>query len=440
MNPNLKLLQEPSLSVLNNVIHNSSDDSPMRTMAVTSMALSLWQSMERGNTHQPPSFIFIAPEGRNTSPLQVITDAVLGTTKPIKDKIRDDSSKAMIDAILIQQNQDNTFPTTTWEDNYHTARIAGYGSGDVGDYAKSWHPNIGLITDEKNSIILRLNDEADRVTFKKDLLEAPSKLLLPIGIGKGLIQHNKQLSINGALSLEENSDTVTDSLLKLGIPFFILPTPDSSEPSVNPRALHAFSYLLANKPDTTILTNPRLFPYTYYQHHQTFLWTRLEKLPLECRFPIIESVHRLSSACEQIALHAGLLSKQDEKQIIELMMNLHSITLRGISISIAYLAWYGLGFHLGCPLKKARKLLHKLRKDGPLSLREIQRTIGLKSATTRDNVLKNLMQEGLITIEGKIVSAVTHTDFVAELFRRDDLLKPILIGKPPTNNKVATAQ
>ena len=86
-------------------------------------------------------------------------------------------------------------------------------------------------------------------------------------------------------------------------------------------------------------------------------------------------------------------------------------------MSLAYLAWHGLGFGTASPLSMVRKLLRALRTNKTMTLRDVQR-LGFKTAALRDDVLGRLEAEGLLTLNGKQVVAVSHVQFVQGLHAR----------------------
>ena len=92
-------------------------------------------------------------------------------------------------------------------------------------------------------------------------------------------------------------------------------------------------------------------------------------------------------------------------------------------LSVAGLAWYGLGLHLGpeCELlrEKAVKILKRLRSKGPMTTSELLKNFHLKKQE-RDLLLQRLAGENLLQVEGGEVSATTYRQFVEGLYRREE--------------------
>jgi hypothetical protein len=92
-------------------------------------------------------------------------------------------------------------------------------------------------------------------------------------------------------------------------------------------------------------------------------------------------------------------------------------------LSVAGLAWFGLGLHLGpeCELlrEKAVRILKRLRSKGPMTTSELLKNFHLKKKE-RDPLLHRLAGENLIRVEGGEVTATTYRQFVDGLYRREE--------------------
>jgi len=332
----------------------------------------------------------------------------------------------MLKAIIEQRKLDALPPTcgpppASWEPNYHHARVIGFGLGRSSRYTEAWHPELGLITDTMDGIILRLDEDADHSAFRRDVISDPSKLQEPTGPGGGIQMVRKAIAVSGSLSPEEYNDTLVDAVLELGLPFIFLPHLAEEPISVaNARSLGFLSGILGKGAKIPLEAKPRLDSNDWCRTYQIHLWKRLEMLPLPYRSPVIEAVHQLEGVCENIALFAGCFHKANNKRLADLMVDLYCPTLRCITLGIVGLAWHGLGFDPGCPLPQLRKLLRKLRENGLAARRDAQRLAGFKSAEKRDEVLERLASEGLVILSGKDVTAVSLPEFVEALHGRPE--------------------
>jgi hypothetical protein len=316
----------------------------------------------------------------------------------------------------------------TLEEHYHSARITGYGRGDHSQYAKAFHPNLGLITDKKNAIILHLDSDADKQKFRQDVTEAPLQILQAVGPGKGLDIYYKNVSVSGSLTPDECDEELVDAILRLGIPFFFIPHTSSTPITIpNTSALSIFSTFVkleAPMPENT----PTLMPYeSWSSGYQDHIWKRLMHLPVTYRLPVLEITHKISRVCESITVITSKFENVDTTVMTQIAAELYIHTLRGVAISLTYLAWHGLGFDAGIPLVNLRKLLRQLRGKETMTLRDVQRLARFENAEVRDDVMGRLVAEGLITLEGKYVTTVTHKKFVEGLYSREEFPMAVLV-------------
>lgn len=98
--------------------------------------------------------------------------------------------------------------------------------------------------------------------------------------------------------------------------------------------------------------------------------------------------------------------------------------LRGLVLSVAGLAWHGLGFDAGCPHAEVVRVLEYLRTREPMTKSELMRGAHLKKEK-RDALLERLEAEGLVRIEGKTVKATSYVEFVQDLYSRKEFPPPV---------------
>ena len=134
-------------------------------------------------------------------------------------------------------------------------------------------------------------------------------------------------------------------------------------------------------------------------------------------------VHELGPVCDRIAIIAARDSGATAEETAALFWDLHALSLRGIVIGIASLAWYGLEFDPGYP--QAQRLLQHPRREGPLTRRQLLR--GRFQDLTAEGlaeVAERLAAEGLVRLDGKSFEALSLADFVRDLFARPEFPEP----------------
>ena len=112
--------------------------------------------------------------------------------------------------------------------------------------------------------------------------------------------------------------------------------------------------------------------------------------------------------------------------MLALFSDLYALSFRGILLSVAALAYHGLGFNPGCEPSDTLDILNEVRKNGSCTQRELQRKLRKFKAKQLDTVLTHLACEGLVRPEEKKVTAVTPADFVEKLATRTELAEPEL--------------
>jgi len=423
-------------------IEQCSDNPAAQTAILTTYTLSLWQDAARGKTLRLPSFILLNAARTSQNPIITAMDKVHPNerkldpnrvgTKSFAGGTPEMAAPRMRHAVIEQARKSTTGTIArgiTEEEHYHDIRLTGFGKGEHSQCAQAFHPQLGLITDKRDAIILHLDDPKDIKVFRRDAIETPSTIQQPAGPGHELEIVNKDLAISGALTLDNCDDKLVDSILNLGKPFFFIPHNTSTPVTIpNIPALSAFSKfatMSANMPAVTPTQAPNDSWSNYYND---YVWNRLTHLPVNYRSSVLECVNKLSIACENIALITAKLGGAGNAVVTKITADLYIHTLRGITIGLAYLAWHGLGFDPGYPLPLVRKLLRMLREKETMSLRDVQRLARFGNAAIRDDVLARLAVEGLVTVDGKKVTAVTHANFIDGLYAREEFPMAALVS------------
>jgi hypothetical protein len=153
----------------------------------------------------------------------------------------------------------------------------------------------------------------------------------------------------------------------------------------------------------------------WFELYYAELERRLSYFPRDYVHAVNTAVRELHPVCDRIADFAGSQPRTPQSERRALGWDFYCHSLRGMVLSVVALSWHCLGFDPGCPIDVARDLLDFLRKEGPKSPRDIQRKVSALNADQRDAVLKRLREEGLVTIDGKTVTATSFPDFVSSL-------------------------
>ena len=434
-------------TVLAEFIHGCSPDPATRTVATAALVLSLWQLGGRRLTPHVPSMILINSGKAGADPIDEFIRGLVYDEEAIQPRepmdwpdpinrsdpiVQPKDAPALMTSALHQRRKLGWQPgggsykqacARNLQEHYRAAQLAGFGYGRCRPYSKAWHVDSGLITDRDNEILLRLNQKADRNAFRKHVLDDPGKLLHPEGIGADLATVPKSISLSGALPVGLWDDRLAANLVALGLPIFSLPHLAEESLVLKKRSvIESLGKACPDRLGPPVETPLRLPPSDWVSHYQSVLRKRLARLPATFEFAVLQAVHQLGGVCERIASFADREAKAKPEEIIALLRDLYAHALRGMVIGIAGLAWHGIGFDLGCPQKKALKVLGSIRGKGPMRLTELLFTKGARiDAATRDTLLERLVSEDLVRVEGKTVIAATCAEFVAALHSRPEL-------------------
>lgn len=421
---------EPAYLALEDFICNCSNDPETRESMTSALVLDLWQLGARGNKNQLPSTVLVPTANKDTdfilNALHQLSNYHREIQHPIPPTINygpnpaDYASFKMQSAVqALDQYQAEFAPVTELEKDYHEARIIGYGTGDVAPYVRGWDRALGLVTDQRNAIHLHLHEQEDWNAFRRDLENEPGKLNAPTGIGQQLQVVDKAMSFTGTLPADQLDYELVDSMLNLGLPIFFQPH-SCTEPlrGLDNKYLTHFVGRMRAIPDLLICNFTQLPEDKLVGYYQNWIWQRLSKLPARYRFGVMETVHQLQGVCEQLAIfsHPSPYQYNGSSKIKALARNLFTCVLRSIALSLAFLAWHGLGIEPGCSVRTTRKVLKLLREDGgSVSRRDVQRFVGFSTATKRDQVLEELENQGLVTLDDNLVSATTMPEFIQNI-------------------------
>jgi len=434
---------EPAHRVLADLIAGCSPEVAPSTMATAALTLSLWQLRGEKMTEHVPSLILLNAGEAATDPVDEFVKGLVHDEEaerpgekghqarfPIKpehapglmqqaiQERRELGYRRQLD-ILSSRNAQH------YEKLYREASKSGYGTGWSRCYSKAWAEPFGLLTQDDDQLILRLNEAADRAAFRHDVLVDPGRLLSPEGIGRSLLPVRKSVSVSGSLTVDLWDEELVTGIIGLGLPVVFLPH-TATEPLTipNAEALNVLPDPWRNALGPRAKTWLDLPPDHWFVAHAEDARRRLHLLPgnRAYEFAIQQLLRQLDSVCHQIARHAADNSEGGWECVNPLSCDLHVGAFRGVTLGVAALAWHCLGFDPGCPREKALKVLNHIREKGSVKKTDLLLAKGCRvDAATRDVLLERLAAEDLIRVEGKTVTAASFEEFVTALHSRPGL-------------------
>ena len=439
----LELGAAPIHEVLSELIHRSSSDPAISCTATAALVLSLWQLRGRALSEHVPSMIFLNAGEAAPDPVDDFISALVhdhdatrpgtkgcwGKIVPIQpEKAPAIMTSAVQERRKIGYGNDLDYfsqrNAPVHEAHYREAKKSAHGSGYSRAYSRAWSHDFGLISDDDDGLILRLNDAPDRAAFRRDVLDDPNHLCLPEGLGRDLQMVRKTVSVSGSLTLDLWDEKLVMGIIKLGLPIVFLPHTGTELLTIrNPPAMKILPDLWRSASGTRAGTSLMLPPIDWFEAHSQDLRRRLHLLPGmgTYEFAVLQLLHQLTSVCKQIARYAGNNHTATPKHISALFWDLHTRAFRGITLGVAALAWHCLGFDSGCLRDKAMKVLRDLRRKESMSSSDILRYGHLKDKEQRNVLLERLSIEGLVRIDGTTVTATTFAEFVDAIHSRPEL-------------------
>jgi len=431
----LEKLSQPALPVLAEFVHGCSKDPATRTASVTQFVTSLWQLTGRSMTAQMPSTIVV--NAHDLVPDATDLLASLMVANPHGSEPRAclmfgtpaQATGAMV--VAIKENQGlgkvtayNASIHHDLEERYFAAQRTGFGYGPSRSYSGAWHDCFGLITDRKDEVILRIDRPQDRAAFRKDVLGGAQSLRQPHGYGKGLELVPKHVALSGSLPASQWDAEFANGIVGLGIPLLMLPSVAKTPPVIANEAI--FDFITKSLPrtfDKRVEEPTNLFPDPWFEGYGAELRRRLRHLPADYEHAMQRMIRQLFPVCLRIASWCGKYSGSNNDEIMALTFDLCAHTTRGLVLSVAGLAWHGLGIDAGCPQEKIVRVLKYLRTREPMTRSEMLSGAHLEKAE-RDRLVECLSAENLIRVDGKIVTATRYAEFVDRLHERKTFPEP----------------
>lgn len=419
-------------------IHGCAEDAATRTAVVTTFVLSACQLAGHNLTHRIPSLILVRPDDPQAQALADLASRFVTADRIAAEEYRKTSSSAAppeqalkyMNFLLTEaQNLRNGGPLSTsdsqfYGDKFFAAQNDLYGTGESRPYAEAWHENFGLITDRNNRLILHLNTPKDVQAFRQDVMDKNPKLTMPTGYCAGLVQGLKEIAVAGAMSPEQWHADLARNLVDLPFPILLLPQPGAATFTLpDDDFIRVLIGRAHGKPQGPVTEPYNVLPLPWFEHYFALLRQRLRHLPADYEHAFQRLARQLPGACSQYVQPLGIYTTNNEREIESLAFDLYAYTLRGLTISMAGLAWHCLGFDPGCTRQEASRVLGYLRVNGPMSSSDLLRKAHL-TKELRDVLVKRLAEQDLVEIDGKIIRAMGYEEFVKRLYARKEFLEP----------------
>jgi hypothetical protein len=426
------------LPTLADWIHGCAEDTATRTAVVTTFVLSACQLAGHNLTHRMPSLILVRPDDAQALALTDLVSRFVTEDRVSAEEYRKTSRvagtpehalKYMNFLLTEAQNLRNGGPLSTsdsqfYGDNFFAAQNDLYGTGASRSYAEAWHENFGLITDRDNRLILHLDTPKDVQAFRQDVMDKNPKLTMPTGYCAGLQQGSKEIAIAGAMSPEQWHADLARNLVDLPFPILLLPQPGAATFTLpDDDFIGALIGLSSGNLKGPVTEPYSVLPIPWFEHYFALLCQRLRHLPADYGHAFERLARQLPGGCIQYVQLLGTCTTKNEFEIGALAFDLYAYTLRGLTISMAGLAWHCLGFDPGCTRQEASRVLEYLRANGPMSSSDLLRKAHL-TKELRDVLVKRLAEQDLVEIDGKIIRALGYEEFVERLYARKEFLEP----------------
>lgn len=434
-------MNEPLHQVLADLIHGGTGDSASRTVTATTLLFSLWQLAGRGMTHRVPSLVLVNNKGGDPGPMDTLAGSLVNPRVDTGPRLHKDgpfahgtpemAPNAMAGAILRYQER-RKHANLPWvppelqmlEARFFAAQDTGFGFGRTRPYAAAWHDIFGLMTDRDCQAILRVETAGDLAKFREHVVSDPQRLRAALGYGPGLELVSKRLCVSGTIAPAQWDAEFAGRAVELGLPLLFLPNPvRESDIATIPPALEFMAAMLPKAFDEPLEEPANLVPGEWFAHYGELLRTRLRMLPSEYDYAMQRLARQLFPVSLRLTTRAGQLSGASAREMEALALDLCAHSLRGLVIGVSGLSWHVLGFDPGCDRSKALKVLDYLRAEGPMSRSDLTR-YGKVEKAMREPLLESFVAEGLVRVDGKMITAITYEEFVSALHARREFPEP----------------
>ena len=436
----LEKLNQPALPVLAEFVQGCSKDPAIRTASVTLLVTSLWQLTGRSMTEQMPSTIVVNAHDLVPDATDLLASLMVANPRGSEPKIYteghfrygtpEQAPGAMVVAIKEKQGLGkvtayNASIHRGLEERYFAAQRTGFGYGPSRSYAEAWHDCFGLITDNEDEVILRIDRPQDRAAFRKEVLGGAGRLRQPLGYGAGLELVPKHIAISGSFPASLWDAQIASGIVGLGLPLLMLPSVAKKPPEIANQAI--FDFITKSLPRTfshRVEEPTNLIPDPWFEGYGRELRLRLRHLPENYEHAMQRKIRQLFPVCLRIASWCGTYSGSSTEEIMALTYDLCAHATRGLVLSVAGLAWHGLGIDAAFPQQEIARVLNYLRTRKPMTLSKLLSGAHLEKVD-RNLLVECLSAEDLIRVDGKIVTATSYAEFVERLYERKTFPEPV---------------
>ena len=420
-------------------IHNSAPDQATRNTVATAMVLALAQVAGPSMMRRPPGFVFINASGLASDPIDDVAKQLTGLSmmEPSSNaEVVEKQRKWMIYLISSANHAQPRNHLESKDQHLHSLQFREvsrqvFGPPRAGFYASRHDPEMGWVSDKTNHIILRISRHEDRARFREDVLKRPLSLRRASGYGDSMKHEPKDLSVAGSLTDSEWDNELTTSAIDNSLPLLFLPhIQDLPLTGLDTSGLDMLAFCLEAESQSH-KHQPSSAPEECIKQEWLIRWmNRLRKslqvCPADYEFYVLKTVRELSEWCARLACILAMDGSSTEQRD-SLAWDLYAMSLQCICLSIETLGWHGYGLKVEHPQQKIAKLLSIIREDGSISKRSILLKAQWLRAGSRDMILRQLEEVGLIHLESKEVTAVAAKAYFSRVAAQTQADPPPLL-------------
>lgn len=443
-------------------MHECSDDPITRVMSTTAMYFALCQTAGYRWCRDLPSFLLVNAGTSKEDPIDEVVKHLVGLTLPGPLPPEEDFQRYRRLLLMMQDARQSLKnhtgpPTEKYRDlkescdfHYNTYLPMAFGAGRAGWYADRFDESLGWITDHSCHTILRLERDKDRERFKQDLLEHPKRLFEPRGISRKNHDAIKAVSISGSMAASECAPhwvcrAIDESLPLLFLPhaqsrqlklptvqnvdfskiFSAIPLRPGDKPRPEPTFTISLSWIGIALEDLLNAKTPQ-HEMNDFRLSNTLasMMDKVDRIrallsffPLDYNLAILKTLQKLVINCNFLT-NAIVTPNVGSKERMQIIADLISMVLLGMSLSLEALGWYGYGYAIPGDRRLTLQMLETIRKQPGISKRDLQRKHQKLSSGQRDEILAWLSDKGLLTIDDTRITAVPFADYWKQIAER----------------------
>ena len=419
-------------------IHGSAGDEATRCMVAATLVTTLWQVVGRAMPFRPPSFLLVNAGCLDEDALDKLASVHTGPGPITSGKSEEHTmrNRRVLFGLINDRNKtqrDNPSALERYlrqcQPIFGRARNQAFGHGRAGYYAERMDDQLGLVTDQNNDIILRLDRPADHERFRSDVHDHQERLRQPTGYNDAMMQVSKRAYVAGSLDPAQWDETLVTDIVSKGMPLLFLPhTACQPLNIIGKDDLNIIAWTLASGDMTPANAFvPDLPASPCLAACEARLRSRLRHFPAAYEFFILRTIRELGVVCASLVAYVGQYGSSKPNERDSLYSDLHIMCVRAITLGVESLAYHGHGFDTGCTRGESVKVLGYIREKGAVNRRDLQRRFELFTAEERDEMLERLAAEGLLELNGRQVAAVPLAEFIRSVPSRAGLTEPALL-------------